>query len=190
MADQKVMDKQKAILESAIAVFSARGFWNTPTSLISKTAGVADGTLFNYFATKDDLINEVYLEIKKELAAHLLAGLPTTLSLKDKMRHIWSQYIKWGIQYPEKFKVLRQIGESYELDEAVKEQANEPFVEFERIARESVAKGEIRDYPVEYLASLLESQAFITIQFMTRSEAREVDFIEIGFDILWNGVSS
>jgi len=56
MAREKAADKEKAILEAAVAVFAERGFWNTPTSLISKTAGVADGTLFTYFATKDDLI--------------------------------------------------------------------------------------------------------------------------------------
>ena len=37
--------------QAAVEVFSERGFWNTPTSLVSKTAGVADGTLFTYFNT-------------------------------------------------------------------------------------------------------------------------------------------
>src|SRR5436190_4741528 len=98
MGAQKVADKQKAIVEAAVMVFSSRGFWNTPTSLISKTAGVADGTLFNYFETKDDLITEVYLEIKRELADQLLNGLPATSSLRDKMHHIWNRYIEWGVQ--------------------------------------------------------------------------------------------
>src|ERR1041385_7985019 len=114
MAREKVQDKYKAIMEAAISVFAARGFWNTPTSLISKTAGVADGTLFTYFKTKDDLINQVYLEIKKELAEELLGGLSAYETVQDKMRHIWNRYIEWGVRYPDKFSVVRQIGESFE----------------------------------------------------------------------------
>src|SRR5690349_11466175 len=101
MAKQKIEDKQKAILEAAVSVFAARGFWDTPTSLISKTAGVADGTLFTYFKTKDDLIQEIYLDIKRELAGEIMDGLSAYDSVKDKMRHIWNCYIDWGLRNPD-----------------------------------------------------------------------------------------
>jgi AcrR family transcriptional regulator len=188
MAKQKSQDKPKAILEAAIAVFAERGFWNTPTSLISKTAGVADGTLFNYFETKDELINAVYLEIKRELAGELLAGLPANGTVQDKMRHIWNHYIEWGVQYPDKLKVLHQISESFSLDDEVKSQGNEPFAEIEQMARESVKKGEFRDYPVEYLGALMDNQAVMTVRFIMMSQDKEADYQKIGFDILWNGI--
>jgi AcrR family transcriptional regulator len=35
------------------------------TSAIARSAGVAEGTLFRYFATKDELLNELYLSIKQ-----------------------------------------------------------------------------------------------------------------------------
>src|SRR5215475_6020168 len=103
MARAKVQDKYRAILDAAISVFAEQGFWDTPTSLISKTAGVADGTLFNYFKTKDDLIHEVYLELKRELSGYLLDGLGNYDTLHDKMRHIWNHYVEWGVQNPDKF---------------------------------------------------------------------------------------
>ncbi|MEP7289702.1 MAG: TetR/AcrR family transcriptional regulator [Chloroflexota bacterium] len=187
MAAQKIQDKQKAILEAAIAVFAARGFWNTPTSLISKTAGVADGTLFNYFATKDDLISEVYLEIKREMAAQMLEGFPSHGSVKDKMRHIWNRYIEWGLLHPEQFKVIHQISESFTLNESVKAQATEPFVEIERIARESIENGELRAYPVDYLAAIMDNLAVLTVQFIAKNDDKQIDYKAIGFEILWNG---
>lgn len=188
MAREKVQDKYKAIMEAAVAVFAARGFWNTPTSLISKTAGVADGTLFTYFKTKDDLINQVYLDIKKELAEELLGGLSAYATVQDKMRHIWNRYIEWGVRYPDKFSVLRQIGESFELDEKVQAQGNEPFVIIEQMAAESIEKGEFRDYPVDYLGALVDSQAVMTIRFITMNQGDQTDYQKIGFDILWQGI--
>lgn len=52
----QIMDKRKAIMEAALKLFTERGFHGTTTTQISKEAGVATGTLFNYFPTKEDLI--------------------------------------------------------------------------------------------------------------------------------------
>ena len=188
MARPKVQDKQKAILEAAVEVFSSRGFWDTPTSLISKTAGIADGTLFTYFKTKDELINEVYLEIKRELAEKLLEGAAAYDSYQEKMRYIWMQYIDWGVQNPEKFEVLQQIGCSYEIGESVKAEGMQPFVELQQLALDSIAKGELRDYPVDYLGALLDGQAVATIRFIALNPEGQAEYKRIGFDILWNGV--
>jgi AcrR family transcriptional regulator len=51
-------------LDAATRVFAERGLTAAPRSDISKQAGVAEGNLFTYFKTKDDLIKALYREIK------------------------------------------------------------------------------------------------------------------------------
>ncbi len=46
---------RKAILKAASELFAKKGFFQTTTEEISAKAKIADGTLFNYFPTKDDL---------------------------------------------------------------------------------------------------------------------------------------
>ncbi len=46
---------KQAILAAALALFSKKGFHGTTTRAISNKAGIAEGTLFNYFRTKEDL---------------------------------------------------------------------------------------------------------------------------------------
>src|SRR5215472_13163190 len=46
---------RKAILKAALKLFAEKGFYNTSTRAISRKAGIAEGTLFNYFETKEDL---------------------------------------------------------------------------------------------------------------------------------------
>src|SRR6478735_9416523 len=53
-AENKEKTKQ-AILKAALELFAERGFYRTPTKAISKRARIAEGTLFNYFPTKEDL---------------------------------------------------------------------------------------------------------------------------------------
>ena len=67
-------DKQEAILATALTLFTERGFFGTPTSLISKEAGVATGTLFFYFRTKEDLIDTLYRRVKSEAAQAMCQG--------------------------------------------------------------------------------------------------------------------
>jgi AcrR family transcriptional regulator len=189
MAKEKVLDKEKAILETAIQVFAERGFWNTPTSLISKTAGIADGTLFTYFKTKDDLISEIYLEIKRELSEVVMDGFVNLQTTREKMWHVWERFIDWGVQNPERFNVLRQISTSYKLSDEVKAKSIEPFAEVEVTARESIARGEVRDYPVDYLGALMDSQSTMTVQFIGINPDQAEEYKRVGFDILWNGVT-
>jgi AcrR family transcriptional regulator len=55
---KRVENKEKtkrAILREALKLFAEKGFYRTTTKAISKRAGIAEGTLFNYFQTKEDL---------------------------------------------------------------------------------------------------------------------------------------
>jgi AcrR family transcriptional regulator len=46
---------RQAILKAALELFAEKGFYNTTTKAISRKAKIAEGTLFNYFETKEDL---------------------------------------------------------------------------------------------------------------------------------------
>src|ERR1700677_4606322 len=77
----------------------------TPTSAVSSKAGVAEGTLFTYFPTKEALMNGLYRALKLDLAAAMLPGLPKKRDARRQYRHIWECYVHWGVKHPDKFKV-------------------------------------------------------------------------------------
>ena len=109
MARPKSEDKRNAILEAATRLFAERGLTAAPTSEISKQAGVAEGTLFTYFKTKDDLINALYREIKLELADAMMSDFPRKKKVGTRLRHVWDRYVNWGIANPKQRKVLAQL---------------------------------------------------------------------------------
>jgi AcrR family transcriptional regulator len=53
--EEKKESTRQAILRAALALFAEKGFYNTTTKAISRKAKIAEGTLFNYFQTKEDL---------------------------------------------------------------------------------------------------------------------------------------
>src|ERR1700680_2917372 len=129
MARPKSENKRNAILDAATRLFAERGLTAAPTSEISKQAGVAEGTLFTYFRTKDDLINALYREIKLELADAMMSDFPRKKNVGTRMRHVWDRYVNWGIANPKQRKVLAQLQVSEVLTKESREDGIAAFVE-------------------------------------------------------------
>ncbi|HEU4636350.1 MAG TPA: TetR/AcrR family transcriptional regulator [Edaphobacter sp.] len=50
-------DKYQRILDAAVEVIAERGYFNSPVSAIARRAGVADGTIYLYFKSKEDVLH-------------------------------------------------------------------------------------------------------------------------------------
>jgi AcrR family transcriptional regulator len=48
------------LVRAALELFTTRGYHETTTPLIASRAGVAEGTIYRHFASKDELLNEIY----------------------------------------------------------------------------------------------------------------------------------
>lgn len=190
MARPKSQDKRNSILEAAIEVFAERGVTTTPTAAVSKAAGIAEGSLFTYFSTKDELLNELYRELKRELSHVLMDEFPRGKPMREKFRHIWAQYVKWGVANPSRNKVMLQLRVSDRLTEESKQSGYEPFAEIERAAIESVKKKELRDYPVSFIGALMSTWAETTMVFMTDNPRESAKYSKWGFEMFWNGIAN
>ena len=55
-----IPDKREAILRSAVKVFAQRGYFNSKVSDIASEAGIADGTVYLYFKSKDEILHSIF----------------------------------------------------------------------------------------------------------------------------------
>jgi TetR/AcrR family transcriptional regulator, fatty acid metabolism regulator protein len=67
--DTQRQDKRARILDAAVRVFAERGFFTATVAEIAREAGVADGTIYLYFKSKDDLLLRLFDEKMTELLA-------------------------------------------------------------------------------------------------------------------------
>lgn len=109
MARPKSEDKKQALLEAATQAIAQSGI-AASTAVIARNAGVAEGTLFRYFATKDELINTLYLHLKQDLCRSMIMELDRSITdAKTMTRFIWNSYINWGLNYPARHRAIRQL---------------------------------------------------------------------------------
>ncbi|MEO5860745.1 MAG: TetR/AcrR family transcriptional regulator [Pyrinomonadaceae bacterium] len=55
-----VADKREAILRAGVRVFAAKGFFNSKVADIAREAGIADGTVYLYFKSKDEILHSIF----------------------------------------------------------------------------------------------------------------------------------
>jgi AcrR family transcriptional regulator len=186
-------DKRTQITESAIELFANLGFWNTPTSQITKHAKVSTGTLFNYFASKDVLIDEVYLQLKHEQAAHIAAGYPHNGSVKERAEHIWFRYIDWGVQHSVRYKLLQQMKLSDMISEEVKLQSMSEWAFAANLLAEGIESGIYRNVTAEYLSQIIFALLEAAVSYATAQGLANMPLtkhITRTFEIFWAGVTS
>ncbi|MDQ3062939.1 MAG: TetR family transcriptional regulator [Acidobacteriota bacterium] len=64
-----VADKREAILRAAIKVFAQKGYFNSKVADIAKEAGIADGTVYLYFKSKEEILHSVFDRAMEEFIA-------------------------------------------------------------------------------------------------------------------------
>jgi TetR/AcrR family fatty acid metabolism transcriptional regulator len=81
-------DKRNRILDAAVRVFARKGFYATRVSEVAKAAGVADGTIYLYFKSKDALLVSLFEHRVERLLAFLSTELPQAESASDRLKRI------------------------------------------------------------------------------------------------------
>jgi AcrR family transcriptional regulator len=190
VARPKSEDKRNAILEAATDLFAERGLAAAPTAEITRLAGVAEGSLFTYFATKDDLINVLYREIKLELADAMMSDFPRKKNVRTRLRHVWDRYVNWGIANPKQRKVLAQLTVSEVLTKESRDAGSAPFVEFQTMIREAIDRRVFRnDLPAELISKSLAVLVEATIDLTVSNPSKADKYRYSGFEMFWCGIT-
>ena len=189
MITQSKIEKRDLILETATRLFVERGFHATPTSAITKEAGMSAGILFHYFKTKDELITELYASIKKEYTSSIMNGIDSISSKINQMRLIWSNSIHWGLENPVKFKFLLQADNST-YAESIK---NHPeivakYAMFNEFFQAFIDDKIVKDVDRTFLMSTMFSIIISTITYLSENPELKSDhaFMEQAWEMFSN----
>src|SRR5947209_17606495 len=94
LAREQKTDKRARILEAAIQVFASRGFHTATVAEIARAAGVADGTIYLYFKSKDDLLLKLFEEKMQELSASAQAAMAEEQGAPGKLRRFIQHHLQ------------------------------------------------------------------------------------------------
>src|SRR5256886_8589320 len=83
-----IADKRSAILRAAISVFANNGYFNSKVADIARAAGVADGTVYLYFKSKEEILHSVFDRSMEEAIADGRKRLDKIVDPRERLRSI------------------------------------------------------------------------------------------------------
>jgi TetR/AcrR family transcriptional regulator, fatty acid metabolism regulator protein len=81
-------DKYRIILDAAVKVFARQGFHQSTVAQIAKAAGVADGTIYLYFKSKDDILFQFYEYKARQVFERFRQSVDEAPHAVDKLRNL------------------------------------------------------------------------------------------------------
>lgn len=95
--------KRKAVLDAAAAELAANGYAGANTAEIAKRAGVAAGTVFRIYPTKDALANAVYQRAWERYRGFFPAELDPGATPRQQFAAMWKAMVDFHAEYPDDF---------------------------------------------------------------------------------------
>lgn len=188
MARPKSEDKRLALLDAANVAVAELGL-GAATSLIAKKAGVAEGTLFRYFATKDELLNALYIYLKTGLSQRMMENFRPGASVKDRARAVWSGFIDWGLVHPAGSKTMRQLAVSDRITEATRLEVTQLYPELHELAEACVTSEFFSCGQSAFADAIFFSLAETTMEFASREPEEASNYKIAGFEVMWRAMT-
>lgn len=186
---EKTSDKRTAILEAMLRLIAKNGFHGTAMSQVVKESGVGAGTIYYYFESKDELIDELYRIIKRDFAETILRNFDQNQPLRAQVRQIFENTLRYFIQRPQESAFVEQYSKSpYYRPEIEMEMAQYymPAVECLKRGQQEMI---IKDFPDAVIVSLTLDVATSLAQKQAAGFVELTDeLIDRIIDALWEAI--
>ncbi|MBW8182523.1 TetR/AcrR family transcriptional regulator [Shewanella nanhaiensis] len=184
-------DKKQAILDTALTLFVSQGFYATSTASIAKQAGVATGTLFHHFPSKDELMNHLFISIKQEFADAIIVSITDSGELEQDAQRLWYAAIQWAMDNPLKQEFFQQYSMSPSIPLEIREQAMNSILSFMgSLMQQGQALGLFASYPLDLMQDNCHGQYLAaTRYFLDNPDKWQLPaHKEASFAMFWNAM--
>ena len=132
--------KRARILDAAERIFGRDGFFSAKVADVAREAGVADGTIYLYFKSKDDLLISLFESRMERVNAHLAAAIAPVVGARARLTTFVRAFLQLVHDQPQVAEVLTV--ELRQSSKFMKEYDNPHFAAFLRQLATIVADGQ------------------------------------------------
>ena len=175
-------DKREAILAAALRLIARLGLHAAPMSAVAREAGVAAGTLYLYFPSKEAMINALYLEVladrHRSMASDADGARSDGAVGRAGLWAFWHGLARWHLDHADGSSFLLQCKASAILTDDTRDAERRMNAEGLANFDQAVAVGRLRDLPLQVFWALVAGPIFLL------SQMRDAGEMEITDDVL------
>ncbi|HLP22332.1 MAG TPA: TetR/AcrR family transcriptional regulator [Chitinophagales bacterium] len=187
---EKQSEKRRAILDASLKLFCEKCFQDTSTASISQEANVGTGTLFCYFDSKEELVNELYLECKSEFAEYIETGVWEHPTFKLQLKHIFDRTVQWYIDNPRKIKFMLQYSSSGLITKVTKERAMLRMNAVNDVVKKAMETGEATVQSLEMVCYAISAYFHQVGLYISEKDTKSIKKLQDeAFSLIWKGLN-
>ncbi|NLP57283.1 TetR/AcrR family transcriptional regulator [Lutibacter sp. B1] len=186
---EKNNEKRTALLKATLSLVNNNGFHDAPMSKIAKLTGVSPATIYLYFDSKQDLINQLYVEVKASFCECAFNEYDESLPIKKGFEIIWKNIAHYKFKNIEEAVFLSQCDNTPMIDETSKEEGLkhlQPLIDlWERGKTEKIIK------PISsYLLYAYTIYPLAFLMNMQKKDKNQLDenCLENAFQAAWDSI--
>ncbi len=181
------VNKRDDILKAALKLFVEQGEQSTSMKWIAKEAKCGIGTMYNYFPSKNELINELYVEVKTKLANYIFKTFDPSVPVKQQFIDTWLKLIEYGFLNPFEYKFMAIFAHTSKISEGSNEIVNKLLSPFLGIYEKGKREGIIKNLDTQQL--LIFTNGAITTSIINQPNINEQDKRSIVL-MAWDAIKS
>lgn len=191
MARPKDEEKRQAIRDAVIAVVIEGGLANVSVSKIAKRAGVSPGTIYLYFANKEELIQQTYLDIKTDWFETMFAAADSGEDSAAKIRNMWFALFDFVVDRPNDFLFSETVGAAHLIDASNEVSIAKKIKKLESVMTKAIKDGTLAKAPTASIQAVLMAPAVQLAKSAARDKKKvKPALLRDTFDIVWKGLAS
>ncbi|MCP2029732.1 AcrR family transcriptional regulator [Flavobacterium sp. HSC-32F16] len=186
-------DKREKILKSVLVLTGRQGLASVTISGISKTAGIAAGTLYIYFKNKEEAVQLAYAAVEDKMAQAMYREFDINVPIKQSLKQIYFNMLNYRLQHYDETVFIDQYQQSgyiqlnFEKQLTEYERQNKPLYDLlEKGKKEGIIKALDAIILISFFDGTVRSCSTGIIQKLFPLNQQLIDDC---FDMIWRGMS-
>ena len=186
---EKDPNKVDAIYKATLKLVLREGFSGLKMSEVAKEAKVATGTLYLYFENKEDLISQLYLDLKQQSTAGILKEYDSKAPFMVNFEKIWKAAVAVQLKSPEAAAFHEQYYRSPYVKASVKQEIDKLWLPVMELIERGKKERLLKDVPTELLLlQIIGLMNELVRQHHANMIKATQDLINIAFEMTWDGI--
>lgn len=181
--------KRQAIMTAATDLVAKLGV-GASTAKIAEAAGLAVGTMFTYFASKDELFSELLIEIETDLARSLVAPDVDCSDRRECLLTIWNRLVNWGVTNPSRRLAMKHLRAYERINSSDQQSCKEAYREVMLIVHNCLTGYVAPDRASFYTNTVMMGLAEVVIEAIAHDPGNKEHLQQSGFDLFWKGIAA
>ena len=184
-------DKLRAIARATFTLVEQIGLSGLTMAAIAREAGLATGTLYVYFKSKEELMVALYEQAKTQTAATLMRGDDPTAPFRSRFQRMWLNWLEHRLSHCAEVVFLEQYYNSPWFSEASRSLSARLIKDWVDLIERAKAQQILKDVPTPLLINSFGGSVRETANLLRSGTLKRTDaHLAMAFGLCWDGIKA